>query len=123
MTLQTFQNDFSNEKRLCRLCKTVFRTKKEIARRAKRFFERKKKLPGGRNDFSNEKSKITSVRYKSYLSSCGKPPKKKYKNTSKDTELSEVKREVKAEVDSLCSWKLKWTIPYHQHHKRPARSA
>ena len=39
------------------------------------------------------------------------------------TELSEVKREVKAEVDSLCSWKLKWTIPYHQHHKRPARSA
>jgi len=27
---------------------------------------------------------LTSVRYKSYLSCCGKPPKKKYKNTSKD---------------------------------------
>ena len=28
------------------------------------------------------------------------------------TEVSEVKMEVKMEVNSLRSWKLKWTIPY-----------
>ena len=30
------------------------------------------------------------------------------------TEVSEVKMEVKIEVNSLRSWELKWTIPYEQ---------
>ena len=34
------------------------------------------------------------------------------KNFIKITELSEVKSEVKMEVNSLRSWKLNWTIPY-----------
>ena len=34
--------------------------------------------------------------------------------TNEMTEVPEVKMEVKKEVNSLRSWKLKWTIPYEQ---------